>query len=463
MNDATSVRVPAGYQFRVSAQASLEGAPNAILDPPRDARLTGSGPAAFAGPVRGVRGRLPVTATLTDATSGPTPWGSYLAGEEGFHRWFDVRDLDWRPTETELRYGLGPRLPGGARSGAQPRLDLGADPSEADRYGWVVELDINPDGTPCAPVKRTALGRFNPVGATAVECEGRVVVYSGDHENGGYLYKFVGADTWRRERARGRSPLDNGVLHVAQFAADGSGHWLPLVHGHGLLTVENGWRDQADVLLRTRLAADALGATPLGRPQQVAVDPRGESAYCAIAGGTRTTRCQPTSEAGQAGPDRELDAPPWGHVLRWRENAGDATATAFRWDVTAWLGDSAGAAAMGAGDVGFFGRPRGLSVDPDGRLWIRTALVGTEHDLPEPVYRAFGNDAVLAADPMTGEVRRFLTVPRGREITAVVLAPDRRSLYVSVRWSATDSRRHAARPDPVTYAVRRRGGGVIGS
>ncbi|MEU4473129.1 alkaline phosphatase PhoX [Micromonospora sp. NPDC023888] len=446
VNTDRSPRVPAGYRVRAAAQA-----------PARHAPLTGRGAATFSGPVRAAPPRLPVSVTLAQAASVRTPWGSHLAGEAGFQRWFDVGHRDWRPSETDLRYGLGPHLPGGARGEKLPGADLAADLGEAGRYGWVVELAVKPEGTPADPVKRTALGRFSPAGITAVESGGRVVVYIGDDEDGGYLYKFVGADGWRRLRADGRSPLDQGVLHVARLAADGSGQWVPLAHGQGPLTVRNGWLDQADVLLRTRLAADAVGATPLARPQQVAVDPSGESVYCAVAGGAVDVRCA-APDAGPVGPERESTAPGSGHVLRWREDAGDATAVGFRWDVVAETDGT-----TGTGQAAPFGRPRGLSFDADGRLWIRTALNGTDRDLPDEVYRALGNDAVLAVDPASGEVRRFLTVPRGREITALALAADQRTMSVTVAWPALVGTSRKDGTDPVTFVVRRADGGVIGA
>ena len=63
---------------------------------------------------------------------------------------------------------------------------------------------------------------------------------------------------------------------MARFNDDGTGQWLPLGLGQGALTAANGWQDQADVLLRTRQAADAVGATPMDRPEWIAVHPRTE-------------------------------------------------------------------------------------------------------------------------------------------------------------------------------------------
>ncbi|WP_220136669.1 PhoX family protein [Streptomyces himalayensis] len=135
--------------------------------------------------------------------------------------------------------------------------------------GWITELD--PQDPASVPVKRTVLGRFWHGAATVTEVNGRVVVYSTDAEDGEYLYKYVSARPWRTLRAQGEDPLDHGTLSVALFGANGSGRWLPLVFGSGPLTAGNGWRDQADVLVRAGLAADAVGTTPLARPERVAV------------------------------------------------------------------------------------------------------------------------------------------------------------------------------------------------
>ena len=50
----------------------------------------------------------------------------------------------------------------------------------------------------------------------------------GDDEQFEYIYRYVSNLPWRRARRMGINPLDDGVLYVAQFNADGTGEWLPL-------------------------------------------------------------------------------------------------------------------------------------------------------------------------------------------------------------------------------------------
>jgi hypothetical protein len=321
-------------------------------------------------------------------------------------------------------------------------------------------------------VERTALGRFKHEGATCTESAGRIVVYSGDDQDGEYLYKFVGSAPWRHLRAAGLDPLDHGTLYVAKFNEDGSGEWLPLVHGVGPLTLGNGWQDQADVLIRTRMAADAVGATRLHRPEWVAVHPHTEEVYLTLTNGVGNTSA--------ANSNRNPN--PYGHILRLNERRGQTADTTFHWEVFLLAGDPAYDPAVPA-DQTVFGSPDGIWIDPSGIVWIQTDISNSSQNRPDRGYDNIGNNAMLAADPETGEVRRFLTGPRGCEVTGVIMTPDQRTMFVNIQhpgesttfWdkqfgapttinpSTVSSWPFGGRPRLATVVIRKLDGGRIGS
>ncbi|MBK8100797.1 MAG: PhoX family phosphatase [Planctomycetes bacterium] len=439
-------------------------------------RITGNTPMLFRGPVAANHPALASTitpspkGTLNNCANGHTPWGTYLTCEENWNGYFGTDDPNWTPTALETRYGV-------TRTGfsynwhrAEPRFDLAVNRNELNHYGWVVEIDpTDPNGT---PVKRTALGRFKHEGATVTEARGRVVVYSGDDENGDYLYKFVGERPWRQERAHGRSPLDHGTLYVAKFEADGTGSWLPLVHGQGPLTVANGWIDQADVLIRTRQAADAVGATRLHRPEWVAVHPKTGDVYVTLTNGS----------GNGAAVNSGRDPNPYGHIVRFREERGDHTRTTFGWEVFLLAGDPAYDPAVPPQQIAF-GSPDGIWIDPDGRVFIETDISNSSQNRPDRGYDNIKNNGMVVADPRTGDVRRFLVGPRGCEITGVVTTPDQRTMFINVQhpgesttfWnnqfgapspaspSTVSSWPFGGRPRPATVVIQKVDGGVIGS
>ena len=404
---------------------------------------------------------------------GVTPWGTYLACEENWNGYFGTDDATWTPTPLEARYGVSNVGFGYNWHKAEPRFDVAVNRNELNHFGWVVEFD--PFDPKSQPVKRSALGRIKHEGATCTESKGRVIVYSGDDENGDYLYKFVGSAPWRQLRARGMSPLDHGTLYVAKFSDDGSGQWLPLVHGTGPLTSTNGWADQADVLIRTRMAADAVGATRLHRPEWVAVHPHTGDVFVTLTNGSRN---------GSA-VNSNRDPNPYGHIVRFSESRTDDTA--FGWDIFLLAGDPAYDVNVPP-DQAAFGSPDGIWVDPSGIVWIQTDISNSSQNRADRGHDGLGNNAMLAAVPETGELKRFMTGPRGCEITGVVMTPDQRTMFVNIQhpgestpyWNDLNggapttmnpstvsnwpygNQSNPRRPRPATVVIRRQDGGRIG-
>lgn len=377
-----------------------------------------------------------VLGTLSNCNGGLTPWGTVLSGEEGAMDYFagDYRVLPeqelverqgWDEDEND-EYGLG---------AIEPRFRFADEPNEWNRFDWVVELD--PFDPQAMPVKRTALGRFTHEGAQCVTApDGRVVVLMGDDDDFEYVYRFVTARPWNPEdRAANRDLLDEGTLSVARFGDEGSVDWLPLVWGQGPLTVENGFADQADVLFKTRLAADALGATPMDAPEGFIANPVTGRVYMAL---TENEDRLPAGE-GEAAQQVNLANPrgpnPEGHILELippRDSGPvDWAAERWAWEVFCLCGDPArpeqAARFHPATSVaGWFTDPDNLGCDPKGRLWVCT-------DGPPD---AGFSDAVYAVDT-DGQGRAlpklFYIPPVGAECCSPWFTPDGRTLFLAVQ------------------------------
>ncbi len=413
-----------------------------------------------------------VLGTFNNCASGMTPWGTYLSCEENFMGYFWGPDS---PSPHERRWGLRKGAPAGYRwHEFDPRFDAARNPNEPNRFGWVVEID--PHDASSTPIKRSALGRASHEGATVTLTQaGRAVVYMGEDARFEYVYKFVSADRMAPGGAAANATLlDTGTLYVARFDAGGRGAWLPLSHGTGPLTAAKGFADQGEVVVKTRQASDLLGATKMDRPEWVAVAGDGW-VYCTL------TNNRDRGAAGQPGIDaaNPRAGNTMGHVIRWKED-GDFDGTGFQWSHFVLAGDPANERADAKGSVrgDAFGCPDGLWSDARGVLWIQTDMSTSAMGHGE--LAGLGHNCMLAADPNTGEVRRFLVGPAGCEITGATATPDGRTLFVNIqhpgespsersdpeqprRVSNWPDHQAGGRPRSATVVITKSDGGVIGT
>ena len=368
-----------------------------------------------------------VLGTMMNCANGWTPWGTYLSCEENFQAYFGASGK-LEATPMQRRYGIGQASYPHFRLDA--RFDLAQTPNEANRFGWVVEIDPFDPAAP--PVKRTAMGRCKHEAAVPhTGSDGRIAFYMSDDEPFEYLYKFVTASAIKPGGATAnRHMLDEGVLYVARFDDNGRGSWLPLVHGSGPLTAANGFPDQATVLIHARRAADLLGATTMDRPEGCAVDAATHDIFVACT--NNSARGRPgAKEGGNAANPRSSNF--FGHILRLREDANAAATTRFRWNFFALAGDATLSETQFKGNIkgDAFGSPDNLYLDARGVLWIQTDMSSSL--IGKPPYARLGSNQVLAADPQSGEVRRFMTVPTGAEPTGCVLTPDNRTMFINIQ------------------------------
>ncbi|MEO0466151.1 MAG: PhoX family phosphatase [Pseudomonadota bacterium] len=407
-----------------------------------------------------------VIGTMNNCAGGITPWGTYLMAEENFNGNFGGELPEGhREAAAYPRYGVPSGWYQWHRHFA--RFDLGREPNEPNRFGWVVEVDpMDPTST---PMKRTALGRFKHEGAESVVApDGRVVIYMGDDQRFDYLYKFVSRDAVNTEdREANFGLLDHGTLYVAQFDADGGVGWLALTHGDGPLTAENGFDSQADVVIEARRAADLLGATPMDRPEDVEPDAATGRVFVMLTNNTRRTNDQ--LNVANPRPDNRD-----GHVIEIVEPDGDFAATRSSWDFLVKCGDPADAASGATWNgattrEGWFGSPDNCAVDPTGRLWIST-------DGNEKTGAADGVWAMEADGPLRGTSKAFFRAPVGAEVCGPKFDSRGETLFVAVQHpgdgdGATFEAPTTRWPDfgpndpprPSILAITKTGGGPIGA
>lgn len=450
-------------------------------------RITPYTPVALSGPLKGSdlaktrydNAGLKARGTLNNCANGFTPWGTYLTCEENWAGYFGQYGT---VTPEQARYGLARHGfqnlrwytapdPAGTGDAADlmSRFQLNATGSgatadyrnEANTFGYVVEID--PYDPSSIPKKRTALGRFSHEGCWPKAIQGkRMGFYMGDDSKGEYFYKFVTDAVFTGSEARQNDILDNGVLHVAIFNADGTGRWQPLLASDASLGMT-----AAEIAVHSRLAADKVGATKMDRPEWTAVHPGNGEVYLTLTKNDQRVLVPATGRqvVDPANPRAYKDHDGGfsktgnnnGHVIRIRETSDDPAATTFRWDIYVFGAEADAPTNVnlsGLTDDNDFSSPDGLWFDPRGVLWLQTdddayldetncmMLAGIPGQLGDggPVTVNNRIDGVstpvvtVAGKKVSADnLRRFLVGPKGSEITGIDMTPDRKALFVNIQ------------------------------
>ncbi|WP_194408967.1 PhoX family protein [Microbacterium cremeum] len=428
------------------------GAPwSYVVDGKRNRRITVetvfelTGPAAGSDLVKTAadpEGRW-VHGTLGNCAGGTTPWGTILSGEENFNGYFA-----WAAdTPAQKRYQASAST--STSTGWEkydPRFDAHNPDyvNEPNRFGYIVEID--PQDPASTPRKHTAMGRFKHEGANVIVAEdGRVVAYMGDDERNDYLYKFVSKNKISGSRKKNLDLLSEGDLYVAKFSGnspaneilgtgalpgdglfDGSGQWIPLTQNGE--SVVPGFSTE-EVLVHTRLAADAVGATKMDRPEDVEPNPTTGKVYLALT--NNSARSAATLD--EANP---ITGNRYGHVIEMTETAGQA-GTTFGWSILLLCGDPAVFAnSYFAGFpkelVSPISCPDNVAFDSAGNLWIST------DGAPSTIGYNDGLFLVPLEGPERGHVQQFLSVPRDAETCGPVIHDREGLVFVAVQHPGED-------------------------
>jgi hypothetical protein len=206
------------------------------------------------------------------------------------------------------------------------------------------------------------------------------------------------------------------------------------------LDVERARAHALDVLrLDAYAMANAIGATPSARPEDLELHPHDGSVFVAFSDAVSTSR--DGSPDVRAFPEaRGLDSRRYGCVVRLEEAGGEPAARSFHWRRFVSCGELVDG---GAG----FACPDNLAFDPQGNLWVLTDLPGAaihaevrrEGDSAPGTDRfagVFGSSALFmipTAGELAGIPHAFAIGPAECELCGVSFSPDGRAMFLSVQ------------------------------
>lgn len=433
--------------------------------------------------------------TLNNCGHGKTPWGTYLTCEENWAAYFNFAAGSAalanpsKARTSNARYGVAVAAPASATSGNQSMgwhttsasddrftrwniAESGASAAadfrnEANTFGYNVEVD--PLSPASRPAKRVAMGRFaHEAAVCGIPVAGRpLAFYMGCDSQNEYIYKFVSAANWDasdvgKGMAAGDKYLTEGKLYVAKFNADGTGDWLELSTANIPSTyTAYAFANQADILVNTRLAADAVGATKMDRPEWGAVNPRNGEIYFTMTNNSSRTVTNTDAANPRAYTDNDAggrSGNPNGHIVRFKEMNDLSTATKFAWDIFLFGAEddqSADVNRSGLTASNAFSSPDGLWFSKvTGICWIQTddgaftsetncmlvAAVpgqvgdGAKTTINNNIAGVTGTrETFLGAALGEANLRRFLVAPKGAEVTGLTESADGKTLFINIQ------------------------------
>ncbi len=522
-------------------------------------RFTPLTPMDIAGPARGdglmvtrySTTGLQCRGTLNNCGTGRTPWGTLMSGEENWAGYFfrsatdDAARGNDKSVAALKRYGRSQGASsrhGWETGGSDDKYSrwnnskLGESGNGSDDYrnemntfGFVVEIDPYDKGKTAR--KRTALGRFaHESAAFSKPVIGQpLAVYQGDDARNEYIYKYVSTATWSEADANpadrmaiGDKYLDSGNLYAARFNADGSGEWIELNISNAKIAAYAAYSfaNQADVLVNARIAADAVGATRMDRPEWCGVHPNTGEIYFTLTNNSNravepgSSQLAPDNSNPRAYSDAKGSSTQKGnvngHILRIREGSAGSTATSFAWDVYLFGAQAdADKSLINLSNLTAdqdFSSPDGIAFSPStGLCWIQTddgaytdvtncmmlaAIPGKVGDGAKKTLahkKADGStlniDTYVGKEPTAESLKRFLVGPVGCEITGLCESPDGKSLFVNIQhpgettkmadvadpakytsqWPGNAGYGAGKRPRSATFVITKSDGGRIGS
>lgn len=436
-----------------------------------------------------------IRGTLNNCGTGRTPWGTLVTGEENWAGYFTRSSSDDTARGGSTAKSVVSLIRYGRTAGAASRHGWESEVSAADKYkrweisltgaaatddyrnelncmGYIVEID--PYDKTQAARKRTAMGRFNhEAAAFSIPVVGKpLAVYQGDDARGEYIYKWVSTKSWlaadatRSDRLTvGNEYLDDGKLYVAKFNADGSGTWLELSITNPTIAAYTtyAFSDQADVCVNARLAADAVGATRMDRPEWSGVNPANGEVYFALTNNSNR-RINPTSTQfapDPANPRVYSDVKGTstintgnvnGHILRIKETGSEVAATTFTWDIYLFGAESTASSAINLSSLTAdqdFSSPDGLVFSrATGICWIQTddgaytdvtncmmlaSLPGQVGDGGAVTVSGTNVTTYKGKQPTADTLKRFLVGPVACEITGMCESPDGKAMFVNIQ------------------------------